>query len=210
MSPPAAEIKQPTNDPPRERGSDSRSAEPPHSVTRASQMRERRQARSVFLGYLLYLQRQRRLSEDQERYLLELQRKVRMDELQRSIKLLEGLVLSPRSAARAEQDLKAVQSRCPRLPAKSTLPEQRRIGVGYRDKGSLRAQHHPVPIAGRMWWSEDLPLLDNFRPEEPRWITAEELFSPERYETCQELALLAFLQNSTFHLNLPGPQRHLR
>jgi hypothetical protein len=199
----------PTSDPPRGTESDSRSAEPPHAVPRDSQKRERRQARAVFLGYLFYLQRQRRLSEDQERYLLELQRKVRMEELQRSIKLLEGLLSSPRSAARAEQDLRSVQLRCPRLQAKSVLPERRRIGVGYRDKGSLRAQHQPAPIAGRMWWSEDLPLLESNRPEEPRWITAEELYSPERYEIMQEILILAWLQNSTTYLRTPRARRRL-
>jgi hypothetical protein len=109
------------------------------------------------------------------------------------MKLMQGLVLSPRSAARAEQDLRAAQQRTPSLPAKSILPEQRRIGVGYRDKGSLRPKHKPRPEAGVAFWSEDLPLLEKNKPEEPRWITAEELYSPEMYDTIQELAFLSYI-----------------
>lgn len=174
-------------------------AEPPRSVPRASHKEERRQKKSVFLGYLLYLQREKRLGEGQERYLLQLQAKVNLEELLSAVKLMQALAQSPRSAARAEQDLKAVQSRTPSLPAKSTLPEQRRIGVGYRDKGSLRPKHKPRPEAGVAFWSEDLPLLEKNTPEEPRWITAEELYGPEMYDTIQELAFMAVLCQTLPH-----------
>lgn len=181
-----------------------RPAEPPHSVTRASH-EERRQKRSVFLGYLLYLQRNNRLAEGQERYLLNLQAKVREEELLSAIRLMQALSLSPRSAARAEKDLEAVRSRTPNLPAKSILQEQRRIGVGYRDKGSLRPKHKPRPESGVAFWSEDLPLLEKNTPEEPRWITAEELYGPEMYEITQELAFMAVLsQTSLTHVLLSG------
>jgi len=173
-------------------------AEPPRSISRALP-RERRQKKSVFLGYLLYLQREKRLGEGQERYLLQLQAKVNLDELLSAVKLMQALAQSSRSAARAEQDLQAVQSRTPSLPAKSTLPEQRRIGVGYRDKGSLRPKHKPRPEAGLSFWSEDLPLLEKNTPEEPRWITAEELYGPEMYDTIQELAFMAVLCQTLPH-----------
>ena len=197
------EEKSPTYDFPVEvRSIMHRPAEPPHSVSRASH-EERRQKRSTFLGYLLYLQRQKRLGEGQERYLLQLQSKVNLDELQAAVRLMMALAQSPRSAARAEQDLRAIQSRTPNLPAKSILPEQRRIGVGYRDKGSLRPKHKPRPEAGVAWWSEDLPLLEKNTPEEPRWITAEELYGPEMYEITQELAFMAVLsQTSLTHMFL--------
>lgn len=166
---------------------ETRPAEPPRAVSRPSN--ERRLKKSTFLGYLLYLQKIQRLSEDQERYLLRLQSTVQEQELLSAIELLRALVASPRSAARAEQDLRAVQSRCPRLQAKSVLPERRRIGVGYRDKGSLRPSHRPSEIPGRMWWSDDLRPALLVIPEEPRWITAEELFGSEGYDPIQELAL---------------------
>jgi hypothetical protein len=173
-----------------------RPAEPPRAVSRTS--KEKRLKKSTFLGYLLYLQKVRRLGEGQERYLLRLQSTVQEEELLAAIQLMRGLVLSQRSAARAEQDLRAVLQRCPILPAKSVLPEQRRIGVGYRDKGSLRPTHRPAPQPDRMWWSEDLQpaLLEENIPEEPRWITAEELFGAEGYDPIQELALLAVLSQT--------------
>lgn len=181
---------------------DKRPAEPPRAVSRPSN--ERRLKKSTFLGYLLYLQKQGRLCEDQERYLLRLQSTVQELELLSAIELLRALGASPRSAARAEQDLQAVLKRCPRLQAKSVLPERRRIGVGYRDKGSLRPSHRPTGIPGRMWWSDDLrPALLNV-PEEPRWITAEELFGKEGYDPIQELSLRAVLSQTLTYLNPLG------
>lgn len=177
-----------------------RPAEPPRPISRPS--KEKRLKKSTFLGYLLYLQKVSRLSEDQERYLLRFQSTVQEQELLAAIELLRALVASPRSAARAEQDLQAVQQRCPRLHAKLITPEKRRIGVGYKDKGSLRPTHRPSEIPGRMWWSEDLrpALLEENIPEEPRWITAEELFGLKGYTEIQELSLRCLLQTPQAYL----------
>lgn len=172
----------------------SRPAEPPRSVTRT--LPERRLKTSTFLGMLLFLQRNNRLSEDQERFVLKLQGKVKFEELQSAIELLRRLTESPRAAARASQDLEACLRKCGRLPAKSRPAENRRIGVGYRDKGSLRPKHKPHAEAGLQWWSEDLQPALLHPPEEPRWITAEELFGKDHYDPIQELALRAvFGQN---------------
>lgn len=178
-----------------------RPAEPPRAISRPSN--ERRLKKSTFLGYLLFLQKSSRLCEDQERYLLKLQSTVQEQELLSAIELLRALGASPRSAARSEQDLKAVLQRCPRLQAKSVHPERRRIGVGYRDKGSLRPRHRPVQEPGLMWWSEDLrpALLEENIPEEPRWITAEELLGPKGYDPIQELSLRAVLSQTLTYLN---------
>lgn len=62
-----------------------------------------------------------------------------------------------------------------RTPKLVRVPELRRIGVGYRDKGSLRPSHKRGRDHGEIvFWSEDLPILypENF---EPRFITAEEV-----------------------------------
>lgn len=183
-----------------------RPAEPPRAVSRPQQdsgkPKSGRLKKSTFLGMLLYLQKSGQLSEDQERYLLRLQGTVQEQELLAAIELLRHLVASPRSAARAKQDLEAARQRCPRLQAKSVLPERRRIGVGYRDKGSLRPSARPSEVPGRMWWSDDLhpALLPKFIPEEPRWITAEELFGTEGYEILQELALRAVLTQTLNYL----------
>jgi len=64
-----------------------------------------------------------------------------------------------------------------RTPKTVHIPEPRRIGVGYRDKGSLRPSHKRGRDHGEIvFWSEDLPLLfpEDF---EPRFITAEEVCS---------------------------------
>lgn len=176
-------------------GQTHRSAEPPHSVTR-SDSKIKRLKTSTFLGYLLFLQRNKSLSEDQERFLLKLQAKVKFEELQSAILLLQKLLASPRAAARSKEDLELALRKCGRLPAKSSRPEVRRIGVGYRDKGSLRPKHKPPAVPGLMWWSEDIDPALLHKPEEPCWITAEELFGPERYDHIQELALRAvFGQN---------------
>lgn len=176
-------------------GQTHRSAEPPHSATRPLH-KVKRLKTSSFLGYLLFLQRNKQLSEDQERFLLKLQGKVKFEELEAAILLLKKLLGSPRSAARSKEDLELALRKCGRLPAKSRTPEVRRIGVGYRDKGSLRPKHRPPAVPGLCWWSEDLDPALLQKPEEPRWITAEELFGRERYDPIQELALRAvFGQN---------------
>lgn len=161
--------------------SEKQPAEPPRSISRAS-IKERRLRPSRFLGYLLFLQREGRLSEDQERYLLKLQANSKFSTLEAAIQLLGKLIQSPRSISRSERDLQEVLRRCPRIAAKSIVKEKRRIGVGYRDKGSLRPSHRPVSEPPRMWWSEDLAPAFDPELEEPRWITAEELYGHERLE----------------------------
>jgi hypothetical protein len=64
-----------------------------------------------------------------------------------------------------------------RTPKTVQIPEPRRIGVGYRDKGSLRPSHKRGRDHGEIvFWSEDLPVTF---PEkfDPRYITAEEVCS---------------------------------
>jgi hypothetical protein len=167
--------------------SEKRPAETPHSVSRPP--KEKRLNRSTFLGYLLYLQRQHRLSEEQERFVIRLQSKANLEELAASIDLLTKLSNSERSAARAKMDLELAFQRCGRIPAKSKTPEVRRIGVGYRDKGALRPTHRPHAIGSEAWWSEDLAPALLVQPEEPCWISSEELFGMKRYSEIQELAL---------------------
>lgn len=164
-----------------------RPAETPVSVSRPP--REKRLNRSTFLGYLLYLLRQKKLSEEQERFVITLQSKVNLQELTAAIELLTKLSNSNRSAARAKDDLELAYQKCGRIPAKSKTPEERRIGVGYKDKGALRPTHKPRLHGSRAWWSEDLAPALLVLPEEPRWISSEELFGPEQYSEIQMLSL---------------------
>jgi hypothetical protein len=148
---------------------------------------------------LLILQSQQKLSEDQERYVIKLQGKVKEEELFAALKLFTNLRKSTRALARAKEDLENTFQRCPRIPAKSRLPEPRRIGVGYRDKGALRDPTKPGTIYPRMVWSDDIAPALLSPPEEPRWISADEL-SELRHNPIQELALLA-----VFGYNLLSP-----
>jgi len=132
--------------------------------------------RSVELGYLLYLQYQGLLTPGQWAYLLGLQRKVSSEELDSSIQLFGKLTKSPRSAARAHQDLSKVLSKTPHLSTKSIRREQRRIGVGYRDKGTLRLPHQDHDAPPRYWWWEDIAQILHLSDD---WMISEQLLAVE-------------------------------
>lgn len=173
---------------------------PPGTPTQLSLVKMFRK-RSVRLGYLLFLQNQGRLSPGQHLFLLREQDSVKLEELERAIDLFGKLVASPRSAARAMKDIEYVLSHCPSLDLKSRRREQRRIGVGYRDKGSLRLPHESRKVLPRMWWSQDIAPALWTVPLEPRWLTTGEVFSgPSYLRHIQELALLQVANNS-YHPN---------
>jgi len=132
--------------------------------------------RGVELGFLLFLQYQGLLSPGQWAYLLGLQRKVNSEELDSSIGLFGRLIKSPRSAARAHKDLEQVLSHTPHLSPKSIRREQRRIGVGYRDKGTLRLPHQDHDAPQRTWWWEDITHILNLSGD---WMISEQLLAEE-------------------------------
>lgn len=167
-----------------------RMAETPRPVSRSS--KDERKRRSVELGFLLVLQTENLISEGQMRYLINLQRKMNLLEIQKSQRLLEKILSSPRSRARSQRNLMETLESTPSLDSKSVLPERRRIGVGYRDKGALRPSHRPRAEFPLQWWSQDLEPALLHVPEEPRWISAEELFGPKQYDHIQEMALIAY------------------
>lgn len=159
-------------------------------------LKRERLKKSTYLAYLWFLQRSKLLTEGQGRYLLQLQSKIKLSELESAVEKLRRISESPRSAARSRGDLEYVKRVCPDLPAKLILREPRRIGIGYRDKGTLRPLHKPVPVPGFQWWSEDLaPFLFN-PPEEPQWISSGELFGKEGYDHVQLLALMQVVIHS--------------
>jgi len=176
-----------------------KSAELPRPVTPAESSRNRRTGRlrtSTYLGYLLFLTEIKQLSEDQMRYVRKLQASVRFSELEKAINLTRKLIESPRSVARARVELERLRRNCPRIDAKSILPEIRRIGVGYRDKGSLRLPHEDHEVPSRAWWSQDIEFLLLHPPEEPQWIASEQLFGMDQSEIeLQILSIGAVLQN---------------
>jgi len=169
---------------------------PPGTPTQLSLIKMFRK-RSTRLGYLMFLQNQGRLSPGQLLFLLREQDSIRLEELESAIDLFGKLVASPRSAARASKDIEYVQSHCPSLDLKSRRREQRRIGVGYRDKGSLRLPHESRLVPPRMWWSSDIAPALWTVPQEPRWLTTEEVYSgPSYLRNLTELALLQLVNNS--------------
>lgn len=179
-------------------------SETPRLVSRVANPVERkpegnanRPKRSKYLGMLLFLQETQQLTEDQLRFVRQLQGRCKFTELVTAIELCRKLKESGRSAARARVELERIRQDCPRLSAKSVLREERRIGVGYKDKGALKLPHEDHETPPRMWWSADIDsgLLE--KPEEPRWITSDELFGMDRYSEMQWLALHALLLNSS-------------
>jgi hypothetical protein len=152
--------------------------------------------RSTRLGYLFFLQNQGRLSPGQHLFLMREQDQVRLEELHSAILLFEKLVASQRATARAKKDIEYTLNRTPHLDSKSVQREQRRIGVGYRDKGSLRPKHEDRLVLPRMWWSEDIaPALWTI-PETPRWLTTDEVFTGKGgSHILQEIALLQIVNN---------------
>lgn len=181
-----------------------RMAEDPRHVPRNSKGERPRIRRSTRLAYLFLLEEEGYLSPGQIRFLVQLQASVNWSELERAQRLYLELKSSPRSRARSLGERVQVFRTTPALEAKSAGGEIRRIGVGYRDKGSLRPLHERgrnegVAVLG---WSEDLAPFLLFKVEEPRWITTEEVFGPEHYSPIQELALRQALMCSQYYTNL--------
>jgi len=150
---------------------------PNHTISKG------RYRKAVRLGYLLVLHERGLLSEGQVTTMMEFQSKLNLDEVLSAQELFISLMSSPRAFARARQDLKRVYIETPAAPPKSNRPEIRRIGVGYRDRGALRPSHKPRPVT-RVIWSEDIPIGSRSKwaeseEENPRWISAEELFEDE-------------------------------
>jgi hypothetical protein len=131
---------------------------------------------STQFGFMLYLQYQAKLSEGQWAYLMMVQRRLKFEELQRSLILFRGLVSSSRVQARAAGDLQHTLDRMPSLAPKLIRREQRRIGVGYRDKGSLRQPHEDHQADPRLWWWEDICSILHLSPD---WIVPEDLVTEE-------------------------------
>jgi hypothetical protein len=132
--------------------------------------------RRTELGLLFVLQYQAKLSPGQWAYLLGLQRKVSSEELESAIRLFGRLLASQRSLARAHKDLEKILARTPHLNSKSIRREQRRIGVGYRDKGVLRRSHENHDVTPRSWWSEDIAQILHLSSD---WMISKRLLTEE-------------------------------
>jgi hypothetical protein len=132
--------------------------------------------RRTELGYLFFLQYRGCLSPGQWAYLMGLQKRVSSEELDSSIQLFGRLIKSPRSSARARKEIEQLLARTPSLNPKSIRREQRRIGVGYRDKGALRLSHEDHQAPPRSWWWEDIAQILHLSGD---WMISEQLLAEE-------------------------------
>lgn len=168
-------------------------AEVPRSVSRTLR-RVKGQRKSTEVAFLWILQERGELTEGQILYVLKVQSTLKLEEFQRALELKARIELSPRSLARSRGLLERARQSTPALDPKSTRREIRRIGVGYRDKGTLRPHHRPREEGPLQIWSEDLGNFLQEVPEEPGWISAEELFGPKQYSPMLELFIRALAQ----------------
>lgn len=88
---------------------------------------------------MLYLASTRNLTVQQKAFLAHTQGKLNSDELQRALRIYSALCSDERFRAR----LRVQQATVPAELSPPRPKEPRRIGIGYRDKGSLRPPHRP-------------------------------------------------------------------
>lgn len=122
-----------------------------------------RMSRSIRLAVYLYKIAFSKVSSQQREYVANLQAKMNLAEIQKAYGFLHTLSTDPRTRARIQVNRLEVPASRPR----PTKREQRRIGVGYRDKGSLRSSHRPVLPAEVTLGHEAVALTWDTLP---RWI----------------------------------------
>jgi len=142
-----------------------------------SNRRFQRLKKSTYYGILLYLQEHCRqdLSDNQVAWIIYFSRNLDESQILRSIKISRDLANSEDFYRRMFSDLERIRKSVPRLEPKK-LPEVRRIGTGYHDKGSLRPLHRRRNLGESVVWDEDISyLLPTHYEIRGTWITAEEV-----------------------------------
>lgn len=124
-----------------------------------------RASRSIRLGALLYFAAHNTLESGQREWIARFQSRLNLDEIQKAISFMHLLTTNPRARARFEGQF---QIRVPFSGPRPKRPEQRRIGVGYRDKGSLREIHRPA-LPGEPTLGFEASLLYG-SSSQPDWI----------------------------------------
>jgi hypothetical protein len=156
----------------RQDGRTPRVVHPPKHSSRGYQ----RLKKSTYYGILLFIldQDRGRLSENQIVWIIYYSRKLDESQLSRAVEIYKQLKFKDSFLSRMKHDVERIRSNVPRLEPK-ILPEKRRIGTGYHDKGSLRPLHQRRSYGELPIWDEDisylLPLTYEIRGT---WITAEE------------------------------------
>lgn len=134
--------------------------------------------RSTRYGILLYILQNSLLydlSEGQKLWIIYYARKFSEAELLKAGKFSEQLSQDLTVQQRMKHHIRETHIRVPSLNPLQ-LPEKRRIGIGYRDKGALRPLHHQRRLGDRIFWDEDIRYLLPLNVEVTgRWLTAEEV-----------------------------------
>jgi len=158
--------------------------------------------KSTYYGILLYILDKHRqgLSENQILWIIYYSRKLEETQFSKSIKIYNSLIQSPDFFLRMSYHVERIRKNVPRLEPK-ILPEQRRIGTGYHDKGSLRPLHERRNFGEYVVWDEDITYLLPFDYQvRGTWLTAEEVV---------ELTGVDQLQLVLRQLELKNPQEVL-
>lgn len=142
----------------------------PHRRTSSVPPPTRGLRRSTRLGILYFLASTRTISDQQRAYLIHHQGKAQLNELDRARKVFSDLKSDPRVRAR----LHVEQYHIPVLPEPRKPKERRRIGIGYRDKGSLRPLHRPTKPGEVTVGSSEEALLQQHFSWTPRTLEAGE------------------------------------
>lgn len=137
----------------------------------------RKSTRYGILLYFLNNSTEWPLSPGQVLWIVYRARKFQETELLRAGQFCEQLSEDEKVRTRMFEQIRHTYFRVPSLGPK-WIPEKRTIGIGYRDKGSLRPLHEQRNIGEEVFWDEDISyLLPLNQLIEGRWITAEEIKS---------------------------------
>jgi len=148
--------------------------------------------KSTRLSVYLYIIAHNKVEDRQREFVANFQAKLNLDEIQSALKFLHSLTTNPRLRARMripesqELVLRLIPFQRPRPKA----PEQRRIGVGYRDKGSLPKRSRPEWDKDNTLWvgyfsqQRETALWDynilRDPPEDPERKTTEDMSGREK------------------------------
>jgi hypothetical protein len=118
-----------------------------------------------------------RVSIQRIQWMQEFLTKLSIESLQQSYSFALRILHNPRIRNSLKKEIER-ELHSYRVRSRSESPEPRRIGVGYRDKGTLRPLHHKREIGKDSFWQEDLILWNYLPPNDREFVTTEEVLSP--------------------------------
>lgn len=177
----------------------------PRKIVSLSQLKK-----STRLAIYLYILAHYKLHERQLEYIAHFQAKLNLDEIQSALKFVHVLTTDQRTRSRMHvgehhdeiHNVKLVPFSQPRPKP----PDQRRIGVGYRDKGSLPKQSRPS-------WDKENERAVSISENIDHWsyLTLKETLEDKETESVEVLSRLRknypeasyLLENSALKLSNP-------